>query len=87
MKHICVPDSHDMTLAVKVALNPNTTNQANCKLKAFADNKLNDTQNIKFVYHRVEIILGKGENAGYQHVPFSHNVFNELFPEGRMVKG
>ena len=26
-KHICVTDSHDMTLAVKVALNPNTTNQ------------------------------------------------------------
>ena len=26
-KHICVTDCHDMTLAVKVALNPNTTNQ------------------------------------------------------------
>ena len=26
-KHICVTDRHDMTLAVKVALNPNTTNQ------------------------------------------------------------
>ena len=26
-KHICVSDRHDMTLAVKVALNPNTTNQ------------------------------------------------------------
>ena len=25
--HICVTDCHDMTLAVKVALNPNTTNQ------------------------------------------------------------
>ena len=25
-KHICVTDRHDMTLAVKVALNPNTTN-------------------------------------------------------------
>ena len=24
---MCVTDSHDMTLAVKVALNPNTTNQ------------------------------------------------------------
>ena len=28
-KHICVTDRHDMTLAVKVALNPNTTNQYN----------------------------------------------------------
>ena len=27
MKHICVTDRHDMTLAVKVALNPNTANQ------------------------------------------------------------
>ena len=26
-KHICVTDRHDMTLAVKVALNSNTTNQ------------------------------------------------------------
>ena len=26
-KHMCVADRHDMTLAVKVALNPNTTNQ------------------------------------------------------------
>ena len=26
-KHMCVTDSHDMTLAVKVVLNPNTTNQ------------------------------------------------------------
>ena len=26
-RHICVPDRHDMTLAVKVELNPNTTNQ------------------------------------------------------------
>ena len=27
MKHMCVTDRHDMTLAVKVPLNPNTTNQ------------------------------------------------------------
>ena len=31
-KHICVTDRHDMTLAVKVALNRNTTNQPNWKL-------------------------------------------------------
>ena len=28
-KHICVTDRHHMTLAVKVALNTNTTNQQN----------------------------------------------------------
>ena len=26
MKHLCVTDRHDMTLAVKLALKPNTTN-------------------------------------------------------------
>ena len=29
-KHMCVTDCHDMTLAVKVAFNPNTTNQQDC---------------------------------------------------------
>ena len=26
-------------------------------------------------FERVENIVGKGENAGYQHFSFSHNVF------------
>ena len=37
------------------------------KLIAFADNKLNMTQKLKFAFGRVENIVGKGENAGYQH--------------------
>ena len=38
------------------------------KFKAFADDKINVTENLKFV----ENIVGKGENAGYQHfLPFS----------------
>ena len=37
------------------------------KLKAFADDKINLTQNFKFVLERIENIAGKGENAGYQH--------------------
>ena len=37
------------------------------KLKAFTDNKINVTKILKFVLGRVENILGKGENAGYQH--------------------
>ena len=37
------------------------------KLKAFADEKTNVTQKVKFVLERVENILGKGKNAGYQH--------------------
>ena len=37
------------------------------KLKAFADDKINLTEKLKFVLGRVEIIVGKGENAGNQH--------------------
>ena len=37
------------------------------KLKGFADNKINVSETLKFVLQRVENIVGKGENAGYQH--------------------
>ena len=37
------------------------------KLKAFADDKFDVIQNIKVVFHRIENIMGKEENAGYQH--------------------
>ena len=37
------------------------------KLKAFADDKINVTKNLKFVLGRIGNIVGKGENAGYQH--------------------
>ena len=37
------------------------------KWKAFADDKLNVTEKLKFVLGRLENIVGKGENAGYQH--------------------
>ena len=37
------------------------------KSNAFADDKWNVAQIMEFVFDRVENILGKGENAGYQH--------------------
>ena len=37
------------------------------KLRAFADGKIYVTEKLKFVIGRVENIVGKGENAGYQH--------------------
>ena len=51
------------------------------KLKAFADDKINVTEKLKFVLQRVENIVGKGENTSYQpflHIrqcfnPFPHN--------------
>ena len=39
------------------------------KLKAFADDKINAfaDEKLKYVLERSENIVGKGENAGYQH--------------------
>ena len=37
------------------------------KLKAFADNKVNSTEKLKFVFGLVENVVGKGENASFQH--------------------
>ena len=37
------------------------------KLLAFADDKRNVTRKLKFVFERLENIVGEGENAGYQH--------------------
>ena len=36
------------------------------ELKAFADNKLSVTENIEFVFLRVQNIVGKGKTAGNQ---------------------
>ena len=38
------------------------------KLKALADDQINVTEELKFDFERVENIVGKGENAGYQHL-------------------
>ena len=50
------------------------------KLKALADNKLNlkKKKKMKFVLERVENIVGKGENAGYQHFRLFPTVFKRL---------
>ena len=47
------------------------------KLKAFADDKINASQKLKYVLGRVENIMGKGENAGYQHFL----LFPQCFPK------
>ena len=49
------------------------------KLKAFADDKLNVTQNVKVVFHRIENIVGKEENAGYQHFLLFPQCFQKAF--------
>ena len=46
---------------------PNDENLDLSKLKAFAEDILHLTEMMKYVFERVENIVGKGENAGYQH--------------------
>ena len=37
------------------------------RFRALAEDKISATDKLKFVMGTVENILGKGENAGYQH--------------------
>ena len=41
------------------------------KLKVIADHILNVTKNLIFFFQRLENIVEKEENAGYQHFSFS----------------
>ena len=52
------------------------------KLKAFADDNLNVNKELKLALGRVENIVGKGENADYQHFLLFHNVFKRLYFQG-----
>ena len=45
---------------------PNDKTMDWSKLKVFADDKLNATENLKFVLGWVENTVGKGENTGFQ---------------------
>ena len=49
------------------------------KFKAFADDKIIVTQKLKIVLGRVESIVGKGENAGYQHFLLFPHCFSKAF--------
>ena len=50
------------------------------KFKAIADDNLIVNQKLKFALGKVENIVEKGNNAGYQHFfSFSHNVFKSQF--------
>ena len=57
------------------------------KLKAFADDKLNATEKLKFVLGRVEKIVGKGENAGYQHFLLFPQCFQKPSLSGSLKVG
>ena len=48
-------------------------------MKVFADDKINVTEKLKFVLVQVENIVGKGENAGYQHFLLFPQCFEKSF--------
>ena len=52
---------------VELTLNQMTKFLDWSKLKAFVDDKINVTGKLKFLLERVQNIVGKEENAGYQH--------------------
>ena len=56
------------------------------KLKAFADDIFKGTEIIVFVFDSVENIVGKGENAGYQHFLLFSQYFQKASLILRVVK-
>ena len=56
------------------------------KLKTFADDKMSVAQKLKFVYGKVENIVGKGENAGYQHFLLFQQYFWKSFSLGGVIE-
>ena len=52
------------------------------KLKAFADNKMKLAKMVIFVFGRAGNIMGKGENAGYQHFLLFETCFPKAFYSG-----
>ena len=57
------------------------------KLKAFAHEKINVTEKMKFVLGRVENIVGKGENAGNQHFLLFPQCFQKASYTGSLKVG
>ena len=62
----CLLDKMDLYRYIISSL-PNDNFLDWTKFKAFADDNLNVAKRMISVYDRVENIVGKGENAGYQH--------------------
>ena len=92
-QHIFYPLKKDYTILVTMELSSASACNFNSlpqdkildcsKLKPFADDKIKVFKIMIFDFDRVENIVGKGENAGYQHFSFSHNVFKRLLIQGR----
>ena len=56
-------------------------------VKAFADDKINVAEKLKSVLERVENIVGKGENAGFQHFLLFPQCFQKASFTGSLKVG
>ena len=54
------------------------------KLKTFTDDKIKLAKRMIFVFDRIENIVGKGENAGYQHFLLFSHVFQKAYYTGSL---
>ena len=73
----------DLTeILLKTVLNTIQSISQSTKLKALADDKVNATEKLKFIFGRIENIVGKEENAGYLHfllfLQFSKGLFFKI---------
>ena len=57
------------------------------RLKAFTDDKMNIAKMMIYVFDKVENIVGKGENAGYQHFLLFPQYFQKAFSSGVLKVG
>ena len=58
---------------------PNNKILDQSKFKEFVDERIDETEKLKFVLGRIENIVGKGENAGYQHFLLFPQCFHKAF--------
>ena len=85
----CFPKLNSINIAMicKGLTLPNDKILDQPKFKAIADNKIILTQKSKFELGTIESIVGKGENAGYQHFLLFPQRFQKLsFPEVLKVR-
>ena len=57
------------------------------KLQAFAEDKINVTQKLEVALERVENLVGKGENAGFQHLLLFPQYFQKATFSGSLKVG
>ena len=67
---------------------PNNKSLDWSKLKAFVDDKINvNKKNLKYVFGKVENIVGKGEKAGYQRCLLFPQCFQKASVSGSLKVG